>query len=134
MGELPAVTAKALRGAVRPDPVSRASSKKRVQALWEQEPLLKFGGGGADRGRYLVFPASGRQISSGQAAGRDVVQEATIPLPTCLFSTEKAPESHFPSKSTVSIPTPVRGGVASVVALATFEAGLVLKEVIADTR
>ena len=38
-----------------------------------------------------------------------MVQEATIPLSTWLFSTEKAPESHFPSKSTVSIHTPVRG-------------------------
>ena len=37
-----------------------------------------------------------------------MVQEATIPLSTWLFSTEKAPESHFPSKSTVSIHTPVR--------------------------
>ena len=70
--------------------------------------MLAGRGGGADRGRYLVFPASGRWISSGQGEGRDVVQEATIPL--CLFSTEKVPESHFPSKSTVSIPTPVRGG------------------------
>ena len=39
-----------------------------------------------------------------------MVQEATKPLPTCLFSTEKVPESHFPSKSTVSIHTPVRLG------------------------
>ncbi len=37
-----------------------------------------------------------------------MVQEATIPLSTWLFSTEKAPENHFPSKSTVSIHTPVR--------------------------
>ena len=34
-------------------------------------------------------------------------RKATKPLPTCLFSTEKVPESHFPSKSTVSIHTPV---------------------------
>ena len=36
-----------------------------------------------------------------------MVQEATIPLSTWLFSTEKAPERHFPSKSAVSIHTPV---------------------------
>ena len=36
-----------------------------------------------------------------------MVQEATMPLSTRLFSTEKAPESHFPSKSTVSIHTPI---------------------------
>ena len=70
---------------------------------------VQVGGVLPDRGRYLVFPASGRWISSGQGEGRDVVQEATIPLSTRLFSTEKVPESHFPSKSTVSIPTPVRG-------------------------
>ena len=50
---------------------------------------------------YLVFPASG------QAAGRGVVQEATIPLSTGLFSAEKSPQSHFPAKSTVSIHPPV---------------------------
>ena len=32
--------------------------------------------------------------------GQDVVQEATIPLSTRLFSAEKVLESHLPSKST----------------------------------
>ena len=43
----------------------------------------------SDRGMYLMFPASGRWISSGQAAGLDVVQDATILSSTCLFSAGK---------------------------------------------
>ena len=46
------------------------------------------------------FPLRADRFLRVKAAGWDVVQEATMPLSTRLFSTEKVPESHLPSKST----------------------------------
>ena len=59
---------------------------------------------------YLVFQLGGDRLSSGQEAGRVMAQGATRPWSTYLFSAEKMPESHIPSKSIISIHTPVRGG------------------------
>ena len=50
-----------------------------------------------------------------------MAQGATRPWSTYLFSAEKMPESHIPSKSIISIHTPIRGWVGSVGVPRAFE-------------